>query len=88
MENTTSFPIEKDDNKSHSIVDVPSVKKEDNNFAIKLWADSVNKLRNMASPRALGMCLIIITTRFGFFDYYVKIRHTVSPGICKISFHI
>merc|ERR1719167_137299 len=53
MENTTSFPIEKDDNKSHSIVDVPSVKKEDNNFAIKLWADSVNKLRNMASPRAL-----------------------------------
>ena len=74
MENATSFPIEKDDNKSHSIMDVPGVIKEDNSYAIQQWLKSIDKLKYKASSRNLGMCSIIITIRFCIYDYYIS-RH-------------
>ena len=70
MENATSFPIEKVDNKSHSIMDVPSVIKEDSSiFAAKLWQRSRSTIRLKASSRSLGMCLIINTITICFYDF-------------------
>ena len=66
MENAKSFPIEKDDNKSHTIIDVPGAIKENITSAMQLWQKSRPKLKIKAQSRSLGMCLIIITTRICF----------------------
>ena len=63
MANAISFPIKRDNNKSHSTIDVPSnVRKKDIDLAFNFWKGT--RAKNKARSRSLGIFLSQLQYKF------------------------